>query len=148
MVTLVSQISDYFEQFNSSLTDDSNPRSYGLFGDRSLLSYYVFDFERYSDKIGTLNDLRTFMIQRWHNSFFYAMVYLMLIYGSFNNRNISSIAVFRRTNVYEEQTKIRFTFMFSNMEWSISDIFDLWSRSSFARTDLCHRSTWYQIFHL
>lgn len=83
MVTLVSQISNYFEQFNSSLTDDLNTRTHGLFGNRSLFSYYVFDFERYSDKIGTLNDLRTFMIQRWHNSFFYAIAYLMLIYGWF-----------------------------------------------------------------
>ena len=81
MVTLVSQISNYFEEFNSSLTNDLNAKSPGVFGDRSPFSYYVFDFERYSDKIGTLNDLRTFMIQRWHNSFFYAIVYLMLIYG-------------------------------------------------------------------
>ena len=81
MVTLVSQISDYFEEFNSSLTDDLKSTSYGPSAEKTILSYYVFDFERYSDKIGTLHDLRTFMIQRWHNSFFYAIAYLLVIYG-------------------------------------------------------------------
>ncbi len=81
MVTLVSQISNYFEQFNSSLTNDFKSTSRDLFRNRNPISYYVFDFERYSDKIGTLNDLRTFMIQRWHNSFFYAIAYLLVIYG-------------------------------------------------------------------
>jgi len=85
MVTLVSQISNYFEQFNSSLTNDWKSTSRGLFGDKNPLSYYVFDFERYSDKIGTLYDLRTFMIERWHNSFFYAIAYLLLIYGRLND---------------------------------------------------------------
>ena len=85
MVTLVSQISDYFEQFNTSITEDLKVTTRGLFGDKSPLSYYVFDFERYSDKIGTLNDLRMFMIQRWHNSFFYAIAYLLLIYGLLKN---------------------------------------------------------------
>ena len=84
MVNLVSRISNYFDQFNSSLSEDLNARSHGLFGDRSPFSYHVFDFERYSDKIGTINDIRTFMIQHWHNSFFYAIAYLTLIYGSFN----------------------------------------------------------------
>ena len=84
MITLVSQISNYFEQFNNSLSADLNARSHVVFGDRSSFPYYVFDFERYGDKIGALHDLRTFMIQRWHNSFFYAIAYLMLIYGSFN----------------------------------------------------------------
>lgn len=81
MVTLVSHISDYFEQFNSSLAADVKSTSPGLFEDKHPFSYYVFDFERYSDKIGTLYDLRTFMIERWHISFFYATAYLLLIYG-------------------------------------------------------------------
>ncbi|CAF1355234.1 unnamed protein product [Adineta ricciae] len=81
MVTLASHISDYFEQFNSSLTNDFNSNTNGLSTDNNLRTYYVFDFERYSDKIGTLSDLRTFMIQRWHNSFFYAIAYLLLIYA-------------------------------------------------------------------
>jgi hypothetical protein len=81
MVTLVSHISNYFEEFNSSLTNDFKSKSFGLSSDKNILSHYVFDFERYSDKIGTLYDLRTFMIQRWHNSFFYAIAYLLLIYG-------------------------------------------------------------------
>ncbi|CAF1111411.1 unnamed protein product [Adineta steineri] len=81
MVTLASHISDYFEQFNSSLTNDFKSTAHDLSSDKNLSLYYVFDFERYSDKIGTLNDLRTFMIQRWHNSFFYAIAYLLLIYA-------------------------------------------------------------------
>ena len=84
MVTLVAQISNYFEQFNGSLTGDLKPTSRGLFGDKNPFSYYVFDFERYSDKIGTFYDLRTFMIQHWYNSFFYAIAYLLLIYGTLN----------------------------------------------------------------
>ena len=86
MVTLASHISDYFEQFNSSLTNDFNSNTNGLSTDKNLRIYYVFDFERYSDKIGTLSDLRTFMIERWHNSFFYAIAYLLLIYGKFGSK--------------------------------------------------------------
>ncbi len=89
MVTLVSQISDYFEQFNSSLTEDFKATTRGLFGDKNPLSYYVFDFERYSDKMGALHDLRTFMIQRWHNSFFYAIAYLLVIYGSLKREDFN-----------------------------------------------------------
>lgn len=82
MVTLVSHISDYFEQFNSSLNNDLKATpSPDLFEVKNPVSYYVFDFERYSDQIGALYDLRTFMIERWHNSFFYAIAYLLLIYG-------------------------------------------------------------------
>ncbi|CAF2187322.1 unnamed protein product [Rotaria magnacalcarata] len=81
MVTLVSHISNYFEQFNSSLTNDLLSTTHGLSSDTTPISYYVFDFERYSDRIGTLHDLRKFMIQRWHNSFFYAITYLLLIYA-------------------------------------------------------------------
>jgi hypothetical protein len=88
MVTIVSHISNYFEEFNSSLTNDLKSTSYDQSSDKNLLSYYVFDFERYSDKIGTLHGLRTFMIQRWYNSFFYAIVYLLLIYGKLNNSQI------------------------------------------------------------
>jgi hypothetical protein len=83
MATLASQISDYFEQFNSSLTNNLEPTSSNFSAslDRIPLTYYVFDFERYSDKMGTLYDLRTFMIQHWHNSCFYALAYLFLIYS-------------------------------------------------------------------
>ena len=89
MVTLVSHISDYFEQFNSSLTAELKstgpsaelPASPPLSADKIPLSFYVFDFERSSDQMGTLHDLRAFMIQRWHYSCFYALVYLLIIYG-------------------------------------------------------------------
>lgn len=95
MVTLVSHISDYFEQFNSSLTNDLLSTTQGFSRDTKPFSYYVFDFERYSDKIGTLNDLRKFMIERWHNSFFYATAYLLLIYGKiktyFSSLNLINI---------------------------------------------------------
>jgi hypothetical protein len=87
MVTIVSQISDYFEQFNSSLTATfkSSSESQGISPSTNSipLSFYVFDFERYTDQMETLRDLRTFMIQRWHNSFFYALAYLFLIYSKF-----------------------------------------------------------------
>jgi len=83
MVTIVSQISDYFEQFNSSLSGEIKSMS-RTEDDSSMnfisLSLYAFDFERFSDKVDTLRDLRTFMIERWHNSFFYALAYLFLIY--------------------------------------------------------------------
>jgi len=76
MNTIISHISNYFEQFNSSVT--SSLRS----TDKTSLSYYVFDFEQYSDQMATLRDLKNFMIQRWHNSFFYALAYLFLIYSN------------------------------------------------------------------
>ena len=76
MVTLVSQISDYFEQFNSSFT---TPDLNSAVSNSNPHSYFIFDFERYSDRIGTLHDLRTFMIERWQNSFFYAFAYLCFI---------------------------------------------------------------------
>jgi len=44
------------------------------------LTFFTFDFERFSDRVETLRDLRVFMIERWHNSFFYALAYLFLIY--------------------------------------------------------------------
>jgi hypothetical protein len=110
MVTLVSHISDYFEQFNSSLTNDSKSTVHDLPSDKNPLSYYVFDFERYSDKMGTLHDLRTFMIQRWHNSFFYATAYLLLIYGKLQKITfylIKEICFFSSwSDVYEEQAAI------------------------------------------
>lgn len=84
MVTIVSHISDYFEQFNSSITADLHstaPSADMTTVEKVPLPFYVFDFERYSDQMGTLHDLRTFMIQRWHNSFFYALAYLLLIYS-------------------------------------------------------------------
>ncbi|CAF4656758.1 unnamed protein product [Rotaria sp. Silwood1] len=81
MVTLVSHISNYFEQFNSSLANDLKSTTHDLSSDKIPFSYYVFDFERYSDKISALHDLRLFMIERWHNSFFYAIAYLLLIYA-------------------------------------------------------------------
>ena len=84
MVTLVSQISNYFEQLNGSLaTPLPSTASHGLSStDSSIpLSFYIFDFERNTDQIGTLNSLRAFMIQRWHNSFFYALAYLCFIYS-------------------------------------------------------------------
>jgi hypothetical protein len=88
MVTIVSHISDYFEQFNSSLTASvpSTSRTHDVPSsmDKIPLSFYVFDFERYTDQVSTLHDLRTFMIQRWHNSFFYALAYLFLIYSKLN----------------------------------------------------------------
>lgn len=87
MVTLILQISNYFEKFNSSLTYDLKSTTPDLSADTTPLSYYVFDFERYSDKIRALNDLRTFMIERWHNSFFYAIAYLLLIYGKLRKIN-------------------------------------------------------------
>ncbi len=85
MVTILSHISNYFEQFNSSLTDafQSSSQSHDVLSSTNKipLSFYVFDFERYTDQMATLRDLRTFMIQRWHNSFFYALAYLFLIYS-------------------------------------------------------------------
>ena len=89
MVTLVSHISDYFEQFNSSLTADLKstgssahvPTSSPLPAEKIPLSFYVFDFERASDQMGTLHDLRTFMIQHWHYSCLYALAYLLIIYS-------------------------------------------------------------------
>jgi elongation of very long chain fatty acids protein 6 len=84
MVTIMSHISDYFEQFNSSLTaaTQSSTSSHDVSSSihKIPLTFYVFDFERYSDQMGTFRDLRTYMIQRWHNSFFYALAYLFLIY--------------------------------------------------------------------
>ncbi|CAF0971115.1 unnamed protein product [Adineta steineri] len=84
MVTIVSHISNYFEQFNSSLTAtfETSSHSHNVLSstDKLPLSFYVFDFERYTDQMETLRDLRTYMIQRWHNSFFYALAYLFLIY--------------------------------------------------------------------
>jgi hypothetical protein len=81
----VSHISDYFEQFNSSLTAafQSSSQSHDVSPSANSipLSFYVFDFERYADQMETLRDLRTFMVQRWHNSFFYALAYLFLIYS-------------------------------------------------------------------
>ncbi|CAF3244295.1 unnamed protein product [Rotaria socialis] len=92
MVTIMSHISDYFEQFNSSLTaaSQSTSQSHDVSASNNKipLTFYVFDFERYSDEVATLRDLRTFMIQRWHNSFFYALAYLFLIYtGQFFMKN-------------------------------------------------------------
>lgn len=89
MVTIVSQISNYFEQFNSSLTAafQTSEQSHDMSSsssDKLPWSFYVFDFERYSDQMATLHDLRIFMVQRWHNSFFYALAYLFLIYSKFN----------------------------------------------------------------
>ena len=84
MVTIVSHISDYFEQFNSSITagfQSAAPSADMTSVEKVPLPFYVFDFERYSDQMGTLHDLRTFMIQRWHSSFFYALAYLFLIYS-------------------------------------------------------------------
>jgi len=85
MVTIVSHISNYFEQFNSSLTAaiHSSSQSHDVSSSKNNipLSFYVFDFERYTDQMATLRDLRAFMIQRWHNSFFYALAYLFLIYS-------------------------------------------------------------------
>jgi hypothetical protein len=84
MVTIVSQISDYFEQFNSSITANpklTSPSADVSSSEKNPLAFYVFDFERYSDQTGALHDLRIFMIQRWHNSFFYALAYLFLIYS-------------------------------------------------------------------
>ncbi len=83
MVSIVSHISNYFEQFNSSLTAafQSSSQSHDISSAKTPLSFYVFDFERYTDQMATLRDLRTFMIQRWHNSFFYALAYLFLIYS-------------------------------------------------------------------
>jgi hypothetical protein len=72
MVTIVTHISNYFEQFNSSLTTDFHSTSQlhdVSSADKIPLSFYVFDFERYTDQIATLRDLRSFMIQRWHNCF-------------------------------------------------------------------------------
>lgn len=87
MVTIVSQISNYFEQFNSSLTAafESSGQSQDVSSatDKLPWSFFVFDFERYTDQMATLRDLRTFMIQRWHNSFFYALAYLFIIYSKF-----------------------------------------------------------------
>ena len=89
MVTIVSHISDYFEQFNSSLTADfhSSSPSHDISSSNSRipLTLYMFDFERHSDQVATLRDLRTFMVQRWHNSFFYALAYLFLIYSEFQS---------------------------------------------------------------
>lgn len=85
MVAIVSHISDYFEQFNSSLTAAFQSASKSHDVSPSVLSFYVFDFERYTDQMATLRDLRSFMIQRWHNSFFYALAYLFLIYSKFMN---------------------------------------------------------------
>ena len=85
MVTIVSHISDYFEQFNSSVTAGVQTLHHSHDVSSSIhkipLSFYVFDFERYTDQMETLRDLRTFMIQRWHNSFFYALAYLFIIYS-------------------------------------------------------------------
>ena len=81
MVTIVSHISDYFEQFNSSIHSSAQSVDVPSSMDTMPLSFYVFDFERYSDQMATLHDLRTFMVQRWHNSFFYALAYLFLIYS-------------------------------------------------------------------
>jgi hypothetical protein len=83
MVTLVSQISNYFEQFNSTLASHMPSTSHDhLSVDRqSPMLYYVFDFEVNSDRAGTLYDLRTFMIKNWHRSIFYAFIYLCFIYG-------------------------------------------------------------------
>lgn len=96
MVTIVSHISDYFEQFNSSLTA-GGPQAKNQSSDISAsnhkipLTFYVFDFERYSDEVGTLRDLRMYMIRNWHNSFFYAFAYLFLIYGKLlKMRNFSN----------------------------------------------------------
>jgi hypothetical protein len=95
MVTIVSHISDYFEQFNSSLTaafQSSSSPSHDILPstDKIPLSFYVFDFERYTDQMETLRDLRTFMIQRWHNSFFYALAYLFIIYSKLKLLTIDS----------------------------------------------------------
>lgn len=107
MVTLMSHISDYFEQFNSSLAADYPP--IGLESSQpSPWSYYVFDFERYSDQIPTLHELRRFMIDHWHRSFFYALAYLCLIYGKTEkDKSAPSMATsvfspFRWSDVYEK----------------------------------------------
>ena len=84
MFTIVSQISDYFEQFNSSITADLksiSPSAAPISNEKTPLQFYTFDFERHFDQGGTFHDLRVFMIQRWHNSFFYALAYLFLIYS-------------------------------------------------------------------
>lgn len=82
MVTLVSQISDYFEHFNSSISSSIDTSSHRISNDNVSIpfTYYVFDFERFDDEIGTFQQLRRFMIERWHNSFFYALAYLCFIY--------------------------------------------------------------------
>ena len=151
MVTIVSHISDYFEQFNSSLTgtfkDSSQPN------DVSPL-FYIFDFERYSDQMATLRDLRTYMIQRWHNSFFYAIAYLFLIYSKWKTMFLVARKVhlmqfiFSWSDLYEEQTTLRITFMVSSMECSISRFLHLRSYASSTRIDLCHLQTWHQVLDL
>lgn len=88
MTTIVSHISDYFEQFNSSIHSSVHSHDVPSSMDTMPLSFYVFDFERYTDQMDTLRDLRTFMIQRWHNSFFYALAYLFLIYSKSKKNNI------------------------------------------------------------
>jgi len=87
MVTIVSHISDYFDQFNSSLTAaiQSSTQTHDVPSsmDKVPLLFYAFDFERYTDQMETLRDLRTFMIQRWHNSFFLCTcIFILNLYWS------------------------------------------------------------------
>ncbi|CAF1268578.1 unnamed protein product [Didymodactylos carnosus] len=75
MITLITQLTDYFETLKQSKTTDPSGINFS----------FVLDFEKHYDRSDTLNypilrDLKTFMIEQWHNSFFYAIVYLLLIY--------------------------------------------------------------------
>ena len=128
MVTIVSHISNYFEEFNSSLTETFHRSSQS---DDVSPAFYVFDFERYSDQVATLRDLRTFMIQRWHNSFFYALAYLFLIYSKgqlpFVRRLQAELSLFISSwsDLHEEQATLRVAALVSSMEHAASTVLHL-----------------------
>lgn len=84
MAAIITHISDYFEQFNSSLTSDfqASPQYHtDSIINKIPFTFYVFDFERYGDQAGIFRDLRVYMMQRWHSCFYFAFAYLILIYS-------------------------------------------------------------------
>lgn len=95
------------------------------------------------------------MIQRWHNSFFYALAYLVLIFGQKEKKKIRRLIMifvfffsFRRTILHEEQTSFWITLLVSCVEYSSRCFLNFWGNESSTWISLCYLSTRNQIFNL